>query len=169
MICLERVKQFCKDDYTKIKNYDLAIADKEQTWHCHHVLELTLDNEYAHSRDDLKRMDMYYNRPYFELIFLTPKEHKKLHNSHISESTRKLLSKHCTETWTGRKHTDSTKDKMSKSRMNHAGWNAKKRAFTNGFKNILAYECPLGFKPGWTRDTKTRKRMESAHRKEKLK
>ena len=169
MICLERVKQFCKDDYTKIKNYDKAIADKEHMWHCHHILELTLDNEYAHSRDELKRMDMYYNRPYFELIFLTSKEHRKLHGSNITESARKSLSKRCSETWTGRKHTSKTKEKMSKTRMNHDGWNAKKRAFTNGVKNILAYECPIGFKPGWTWDPETRKRMDSSHRKEKLK
>lgn len=71
---------FCKDDITKIKNYNEAINDKNNIWHCHHILELTLDNEPALSVKDLMRMNMYYNRPYFELIFLKPKDHHSLHN-----------------------------------------------------------------------------------------
>ena len=39
------VKYFCKDDITKIENYELAMADTEEVWHCHHRLELTLDGE----------------------------------------------------------------------------------------------------------------------------
>lgn len=169
MICLDKVKQFCKDDYTKIKNYDLAISDNKIVWHCHHILELTLNNEFAHSKDELIRMDMYYKRPYFELIFLKPNDHKKLHLDNLSEHTRKKLSRLCTKTWTGRKHTKDTKEKMSLSHLNHNGWNAKKRAFTNGIKNILAYTCPSGFRPGWTWNPESRNRIESSHAKEKLK
>lgn len=152
MICLERVKQFCKDDYTKIKNYDKAIADTKHTWHCHHILELTLDNEYAHSREELKRLNMYYKRPYFELIFLTSSEHRKLHSSNASEYSRKKISEFCSKNWTGRKHSKETKEKMSKTRMNHAGWNSSKRAFNNGIKNILAIKCPPGFVEGWIKE-----------------
>lgn len=76
---LASVKSFCKDDISKIENYELAKADNFEGWVCHHRLELTIDNEHAHSREDLKRMNMYYNRPYFELIFLKLSEHSKLH------------------------------------------------------------------------------------------
>lgn len=76
---LASVKSFCKDDISKIENYELAKADNFEGWVCHHRLELTMDNEHAHSREDLKRMNMYYNRPYFELIFLRLSEHSKLH------------------------------------------------------------------------------------------
>ena len=94
MISLRKTKRFCKDDITKIKNYNEAINDKDNIWHCHHLLELTLDNEPALSVKDLIRMNMYYNRPYFELIFLNPKAHHSLHNK-------------------GKKHSDSSKLKRS--------------------------------------------------------
>ena len=52
---------YCKDDITKIENYDKAINDTAQTWHIHHRLEFTLDEEFAHSKSDLQRMNMYYD------------------------------------------------------------------------------------------------------------
>jgi len=96
MICERSVKYFVREgELEKIENYDKAIADKTQTWHCHHRLELTLDGEFACSMQDLKRMGMYYNRPYFELIFLTKAEHQTIHNQckPRSSETRKKLSK----------------------------------------------------------------------------
>lgn len=74
MICLETVKQYCKD-YWKIANYDQAMADESQVWHCHHLYEI----EYNLSKIDLQALGFYFNRPFDELIFLTPKEHKRLH------------------------------------------------------------------------------------------
>ena len=79
MINERYVHEFCKDDITKIENYDKALADTTQTWDLHHRLELTLNGEFAHSREELKRLDMYYDRPYFELIYLPPSEHRRLH------------------------------------------------------------------------------------------
>lgn len=74
MICLETVKRFCKE-YWKIENYDQAVADELQTWHCHHRLE-----EYLWcSREYLKKVKRFYDVPVEELIFLTPKAHKRLH------------------------------------------------------------------------------------------
>ena len=79
MICERTVKQICKDDISLIENYEQAVNDPTQTWECHHRLELTLDGEFAHSREELKRLGMYYHRPYFELIFLTLEEHSRIH------------------------------------------------------------------------------------------
>lgn len=106
MICLKTIRQYCKDDITKIENYDMAINDDTQTWHCHHRLEMTLDNEFALSQQDLIRFDMYYNRPYFELIFLTEEEHYKLH---------KLASPQCGSNnyMFGKHHSDETRLKLS--------------------------------------------------------
>lgn len=94
MINETQAKKFCKDDISRIENYDKAIADTTQTWVCHHKLGLTLDGEFAHSRDELKRLGMYFHRPYFELIFLTQSEHKQIHQTgkHRSEDTRKKIS-----------------------------------------------------------------------------
>ena len=80
-----------KGDLTKIENYDKAVTDKSQMWVCHHRLELTLDGEFAHSYKDLERMGMYYHRPYFELIFLTETEHRRLHMKTQSEITEKKM------------------------------------------------------------------------------
>ena len=93
MISEGNVKSFVREgELKKIENYDKAIADKKQTWHCHHRLELTLGGEFAHSKEELKRLGMYYKRPYFELIFLTPTEHKRLHSKAQSDETKKKLS-----------------------------------------------------------------------------
>lgn len=94
MINIEQTKKFCKDDITKIENYEQAINDQTQTWHIHHRLERTINNEYAHSRKDLIRLGMYYNRPYYELIFLTPNEHVKLHHSKkvVSDYTKTKIA-----------------------------------------------------------------------------
>ena len=89
MIYLKNVKKFCKDDISLIENYDKAIADDTQTWHCHHRRETIF------SRKDLIDIGEYYNRPACELIFLTPLEHIRLHHlgKHLSAETRKKMSK----------------------------------------------------------------------------
>lgn len=74
-----KTKHFCKDDYSLIENYEQAVNDETQLYCLHHRLELTLDGEYAHNVEDLIRMGMYYDRPYFELIFLPQGEHTRLH------------------------------------------------------------------------------------------
>lgn len=75
MITIKNAKRYCRDDISLIKNYDKAIADTTQTWECHHINELTFTSK------ELKKMNMYYNRPASELVFLTKAKHKKLHYS----------------------------------------------------------------------------------------
>lgn len=83
MINTYNVKQYCRDDISKIENYEQAINDKVNKWVCHHRLELTLDGEEALSKAELKRMNMYYHRPYFELIFMKDVDHRKLHSRFV--------------------------------------------------------------------------------------
>ena len=77
-----QVNPFCKD-YEKIENYEMAKADNFIGWDRHHRLE-------THNSDGVKRivnltpeeliaLDMYYNRPPEELIWLRHGEHTKLH------------------------------------------------------------------------------------------
>lgn len=111
-----QAKKYCRDDLSKIENYEKAIADKTQTWDLHHRLELTLDGEFALTPDQLKMHDMYYNRPYYELIFLTPAEHTRLHKKgkHLTEETRRKMS----ESQKGKKRkpfTEETRRKLSES------------------------------------------------------
>ena len=112
MINERQAQKYCRDDISKIENYDKAIADTSQTWVIHHRLELTLDGEFALSREQLKMHDMYYNRPYYELIFLTPAEHNIIHNLGMSYETRRKIS----EANKRRKASDETRRKMSEAK-----------------------------------------------------
>lgn len=134
MICIKTAKKFCKDDITLIENYVKAISDQTQTYECHHRLELTLEGEHANSVQDLIRLDMYYHRPYYELIFLTKSDHYKLHLPYrnteefkrkkseamkgrhwkLSEETKRKLSE-SHKGQKGQKRTEETKRKISES------------------------------------------------------
>ena len=92
MINERKALRYCRDDLSKIENYEKAIADTTKTWDLHHRLELTLDGEFALSREQLKMHDMYYHRPYYELIFLTHSEHSRLHMKNMSEEHRRKNS-----------------------------------------------------------------------------
>lgn len=75
---------FC-DTPELIENYDEAIRDTTQIWHCHHRLETHnsdgIERTTFLSKKELETLGMYYHRPPKELIFLTEQEHKKLHKS----------------------------------------------------------------------------------------
>lgn len=142
-----RFEKYCKD-YENIENYEKAKADDFKNWEVHHRLEThNSDGERRLvdiTADELKALDMYYNRPADELIFLTIYEHSRLHmkGKHLSEETRKKIGaaskgnkyalgyKHSEEaknkiseamkgennSFYGRHHTEETKKKMSEAR-----------------------------------------------------
>ena len=89
-------KYYCKD-YENIENYDKAKADDFKNWEVHHRLEThNSDGERREvdiSMEELKALNMYYNRPASELIFLTIYEHSRLHmkGKHLSGETRKKI------------------------------------------------------------------------------
>ena len=167
MISKRSAKAFCKDDISLIENYDKAVSDTTQMWHCHHRRE-TIFSKY-----DLIEIGEYYNRPACELIFLTPTEHHKLHNlgkclsaetrkklsesikgKHRSEETRKKIS----EAKKGKHLSAETRKKMSEARINKpkSAETRKKMSearkgtnwYNNGVKSIRAKECPKGFVKG---------------------
>ena len=112
MISENRAKAFCKDDISLIENYDKAIADTTQVWHCHHRRETVL------SRKELIEISEYYNRPACELIFLTPNEHHRLHKlgKHLSAEARKNMSEAHKDKPSGMKgkhHTAETRKNIS--------------------------------------------------------
>ena len=73
-------RAYCKkDEYELIENYELAKADNFEGWHCHHRLELHTDFSLRYTVSSLKKLDLYYNRPASELIFLTQAEHSRRH------------------------------------------------------------------------------------------
>ena len=110
MINVKQAKKFCKEDISKIKNYDKAIADTTQVWHCHHMTETW----WHCSKKELIENECYYHRKACELIFLTPEEHKRLHMKGVtlSEETRKKMS----EAKKGHTVNEDTRKKMSEAR-----------------------------------------------------
>ena len=95
-------KKFCKD-YTKIENYEEAVNDTTQTWHCHHILGEIL------TKQQLLDHDFYYDIPPCMLKFVTKAEHRRLHNMNMSEETRRKRN----EALKGRTFTAETRRKMS--------------------------------------------------------
>ena len=116
MINERYAKKYCRDELAKIENYEKAIADKTQVWVCHHRLELTLDGEFALSHKQLKMHDMYYNRPYYELIFLTPSEHLQLHKKGKNHPMYGRTGEN--HPFYGKHHSAETRRKMSESHKN---------------------------------------------------
>lgn len=124
MISERQAKRFCKEDISKIKNYDKAIADTTQTWHCHHMTETWWNC----TAKDLIDNECYYNRKACELIFLTPSEHHKLHNKgkHHSEETCRKISdsmKGEKNPFYGKTHSEETRRKMSEVKKGKNTWN----------------------------------------------
>lgn len=79
-----RMFAYCiSEQIEQIENYELAKADNFNGWHIHHRMEThNSDGERRLvnlSVEELIALEMYYNRPANELIFLTASEHRKLH------------------------------------------------------------------------------------------
>ena len=163
----QNFKRYCKD-YENIENYQKALADNFKGWHCHHRLETHTSDGERRLVDitvaELKALDMYYNRPSSELIFLTESEHNafnkgkytgeknpmygkkhsvetinKMSEAHknISEETRKKLS----EAKKGKHISEEIKKKLSAASIG-------KHWYNNGKENKFCYKCPDGFVPG---------------------
>lgn len=73
-------KRFCCEDLSLIENYKLAKADNFVGWDLHHRLEI--GSFYTLSVEELKTLDLYFNRPADELIYLRHNEHAALHNKY---------------------------------------------------------------------------------------
>ena len=167
MINIKKVKRYCKEDISKIKNYDKAIADTTQTWVCHHMTETWWNC----TAKELIENECYYNRKACELIFLTPEEHKSLHmkgkilsaetrrkiseshkGKHLSEETKRKLSEaNKGNTYhKGKKHSEESIIKMSESHKGHPPTKGSKGMhwYNNGIVSKFAYECPEGFVKG---------------------
>ena len=152
MINIRKVKRYCKEDISKIKNYEQAIADKTQTWVCHHMTETWWNC----TAKELIENECYYNRKACELIFLTQEEHNRLHNKGV-----KLSEEHCKKisaslkgrtVWNKGKHNIYSEETLIKMSKIHKGRRTKGATgmhwYNNGIVNNLAYECPEGFVEG---------------------
>lgn len=164
MVSVRQAKKVCKD-YSQIENYEKAVADKTQTWHCHHRLELKCP-VYKPKAKELIEYGLYYDRPPEELIFLNPQEHICLHQTtnnsfggkKHSEESRKIMSLHGGNAFRGKHH---TQESIEKNKLAHLGKkhdksfgeeitkrNTGRKWFTNGTNNRFCFECPEGYREG---------------------
>lgn len=127
MIGYSKLYKYCrKGEESRIENYEEAENDPNETWVIHHRLELTLDNEFAHTQDDLKRLGMFYHRPYYELIFMKSTDHKSLHAKANNP---------------GKNKSEITRNRLSNSKKGSKAWNKGlcgdeyTSHYKNGFKN----------------------------------
>ena len=118
MICEKTVRKYCCEDISLIENYDKAVNDKTQVWHCHHRLETELHK----TQEELKEMNMYWSVEAKYLIFITKADHNSLHlkNKKFSEEhIKKIKDNHPDfkgekNPMFGKHHTVETKLKMKK-------------------------------------------------------
>lgn len=119
---------YCKENLNFVEGYREALKSEEE-YVCHHRLETHIwdsanciwvkrNKGEALTSSQLKELNLYFNRPADELIFMRRKEHNSLHrllreNKPHSDETKKKISESCkkivrTEEW-NRKNSEGCK------------------------------------------------------------
>ena len=79
-------KLYCLEDISLIENYHQAISDENKMWDIHHRRECDENGRTLFTHKQLKEMNLYFNRPASELIFVTRSMHRKLHREMCSNA-----------------------------------------------------------------------------------
>ena len=77
------LQKYCSEPLTQIENYEKAKLEDFRGWCIHHRLELHPDFSVRFTTASLKQLNLYYNRPARELIFLRSSEHVRIHHKGI--------------------------------------------------------------------------------------
>ena len=110
MINESQARKYCREDISKIARYAEAVADTTQTWICHHR---NAEPFTGFRTKDLKKMNMYLQRPASELKFVTYSEHTSIHGKgrHFTHSDK--YRKKISESLKGKHRSEETKQKIS--------------------------------------------------------
>lgn len=128
---------YCCEDLNLIENYDEAVNSPEM-WDCHHRLEIQDDGTRL-SREDLKKMNRFFNQKADDLIFLSHSDHAALHMSGNKFNK-------------GKRHTEEWKQQMSELTKERFKNPELRERISNKMKNICKSE-------------ETKKRMSEASKK----
>ena len=152
---MKNFEKYCTEP-ENIENYEAAKKNNFKGWECHHRLEThNSDGErrlVGITKKELKALDMYYNRPASELIFLTSREHMSLHQKgkKFSEEAKNKIA----EAMKGNKHalgckrSEEARKKLSEANKGENNPAFGKHWYNNGKINVMSKECPKGFVPG---------------------
>jgi hypothetical protein len=77
-------RYYCREPVENITGYKEAISNPGR-YVCHHINELTF------TRDELKKMNMYYHRPASELRIMTRSDHQKWHSKWNKSYTKSKI------------------------------------------------------------------------------
>ena len=92
MINAYKAKRYCSEDISLIENYQAAISDQTKMWDVHHRRECDENGRTLFTCKQLVDMNLYFNRPAVELIFVTRSMHCKLHRE-MGEKLGKIWGK----------------------------------------------------------------------------
>lgn len=159
---------YCCEDISLIENYNTALNSPNR-YVVHHRLEIELNK----SVKELKELNLYYNRPASELIFLSNSEHCRIHsignknslghintdehNTKISNSLigKKKSQKHCSNISKGRVGIQFSDEHRKNISISHRGKKLSEKHKMN-ISLHSAHFCPTkGKKKVWNDDTHT--------------
>ena len=162
---LKYYKHYYCSDIENVENYDKALAENFVGWCCHHRLQTwTSDGERRPvdiTAAELKALDMYYNRPASELIFLTESEHHSLHSKgkQYSEDTKKKLS----EALKGKHKSEQHRKNLAAAKKGKPTWNkGKKMSEEYCRKNSESHKGQTPWNKGIPASDETRRKMSEA-------
>ena len=138
-------KGYCCEDISLIENFEKAKRSKEQ-WVIHHRLEIQ-DGKLI-SKKELLSMNLYYNRPASELIFMPYSEHSKMHMSitrkfiytSVSDDTKTKLSNAAKHYKFGVNKTESQLNKI---------WRKFKWMTPQGEIRVMCKQQVMRYHPDW--------------------
>ena len=122
MICESQARKYCREDISNIEGYAEAIADTTRTWICHHR---NAEPFTGFCKADLKKMNMYLNRPASELKFVSPKQHYAIHKP--GKDTQFKKGQHTNSKPWNKGLTKETDERVARSRAKAAQSNRHKR------------------------------------------
>ena len=131
-------RKFCYE-LENVENYEKAI-NSDGGWTLHHRLETHFSDGTPRpirctiSSSELKALNMYYNRPAEELIFLTRSEHMKLHST-MNNNFKPMFGNKNVK---GMHHSNETKRKMSEVAKNVTHTDKWNKKVSEGLKDYFS-------------------------------
>ena len=89
MINERYAKLYCSEEISLIENYQTAISDKTKMWEIHHRRECDSEGRTLFTKKQLIEMNLYFERPASELVFVTRSMHWNLHREKMRNSGKK--------------------------------------------------------------------------------